>query len=111
MQRDLYSKTRYFHVFYDDVKASYSHRLLNNKIAQLREKLDQLVGQKLRKNACLDVFAKFFELNISECTERKGKKEYRVLESYSLRHEEIRKLNPTVSLHLKRTEVATTSEL
>ena len=93
-ERELYGKTRYFHVFYDDVKASYTRRLLNNKIAQLKETLDQLTGQKLRKNARLDVFAKFFELNISERTERKGKKEtqFRVLESYTLRHEEIRKL-------------------
>lgn len=94
VQRDLYGKTRYFHVFYDDVKASYTRRILNNKIAQLRENLDQLLGQKLRKNARLDSFTKFFELKIGEHTLRKGKKEaqYRVLESYTLRHEEIQKL-------------------
>ena len=60
VQRELYGKTRYFHVFYDDVKASYTRRILNNKIAQLRENLDQLLGQKLRKNARLDSFTKFF---------------------------------------------------
>ncbi len=94
VERDLYGKTRYFHVFYDDVKASCTRRLLNNKIAQLKEKLDLLVGQKLRKNARLEFFEKFFKLKIGEREERKGKKEtrYRVLESYSLRHQEIRKI-------------------
>ena len=69
-------------------------RVLNNKIAQLKESLDQLVGRKLRKNARLDGFASFFELTIKEYTTCKGKKEeqYRILESYSLRHEDIRKI-------------------
>ena len=94
VQRDLYGKSRYFHVFYDDVKASYTRRLLNNKIAQLKETLDHLLGQKLRKNARLEGFTNFFELQIGERTVRKGKKEEqcRVLENYTLRHAEIRKL-------------------
>ncbi|MBO4368614.1 MAG: hypothetical protein J5803_00720 [Desulfovibrio sp.] len=94
VQRDLYGKQRYFHVFYDDVHASYSRRLLNNKIAKLKVALDQLVGQRLRKNARLDAFTNFFELNIHEETVRKGTKEalYRVLESYTLHHDAIRAL-------------------
>ena len=93
VQHDLYGKQRYFHVFYDDVHASYSRRLLNNKIAQLKITLDSLVGQRLRKNARLDAFTNFFELNIREQTTRQGKGEpYRVLESYTLRQEAIRSL-------------------
>ncbi|MBO4369064.1 MAG: hypothetical protein J5803_03065 [Desulfovibrio sp.] len=55
-------------------------------IAKLKVALDQLVGQRLRKNACLDAFTNSFELNIHEETVRKGTKEelYRVLESYTL---------------------------
>ena len=49
VERELYGKVRYFHVFYDDVKASYTRRVLNNKRAQLKESLDQLVGHELRK--------------------------------------------------------------
>ena len=92
--RELYNKDRFFHVYYDDVRASYARRQLNNKIAGLKEALDQRVGKRLRRNASLDAYQNFFELKISEHTEYKNNKEekYRILDGYCLREKEIRSL-------------------
>ena len=105
-RRTLYGKERFFHLYYDDVKASISRRQLQSRIGALKVSLDKLVNTRLRKNASLSDYDAWFELEISEITEPKkskkqssksaGKdcgddKKIRVLTGYTLKQEVIKK--------------------
>ena len=105
-RRTLYGKERFFHLYYDDVKASISRRQLQSRIGALKVSLDKLVNTKLRKNANLSDYDVWFDLEISEITEPKkskkqssksaGKdcgddKKIRVLTGYTLKQEVIKK--------------------
>ena len=105
-RRTLYGKERFFHLYYDDVKASISRRQLQSRIGALKVSLDKLVNTKLRKNANLSDYDVWFDLEISEITEPKkskkqssksaGKdcgddKKIRVLTGYALKQEVIKK--------------------
>ena len=106
VRRVLYGKERFFHLYYDDIKASISRRQLQSRIGALKVSLDKLVNTRLRKNACLSDYDAWFELEISEITEQKktkkqssrstGKdrsddKKIRVLTGYALKQEVIKK--------------------
>ena len=106
VRRVLYGKERFFHLYYDDIKASISRRQLQSRIGALKVSLDKLVNTRLRKNACLSDYDAWFELEISEITEQKktkkqssrstGKdrsddKKIRVLNGYALKQEVIKK--------------------
>ena len=106
VRRTLYGKERFFHLYYDDVKASISRRQLQSRIGALKVSLDKLVNTKLRKNASLSDYDAWFELEISEITEpKKSKKQssksagndcgddkkIRVLTGYALKQEVIKK--------------------
>lgn len=105
-RRTLYGKERFFHLYYDDVKASISRRQLQSRIGALKVSLDKLVNTRLRKNANLSDYDAWFELEISEITEpKKSKKQsskstdkdcvddkkIRVLTGYALKQEVIKK--------------------
>ena len=105
-RRALYGKERFFHLYYDDVKASISRRQLQSRIGALKVSLDKLVNTRLRKNASLSDYDAWFELEISEITEpKKSKKQssksagndcgddkkIRVLTGYALKQEVIKK--------------------
>ena len=105
-RRTLYGKERFFHLYYDDVKASISRRQLQSRIGALKVSLDKLVNTRLRKNASLSDYDAWFELEISEITEpKKSKKQssksagndcgddkkIRVLTGYALKQEVIKK--------------------
>ncbi len=106
VRRALYGKERFFHLYYDDVKASISRRQLQSRIGALKVSLDKLVNTRLRKNASLSDYDAWFELEISEITEpKKSKKQscksagndcgdakkIRVLTGYALKQEVIKK--------------------
>ncbi|WP_406039608.1 transposase [Succinimonas sp.] len=106
VRRTLYGKERFFHLYYDDVKASISRRQLQSRIGALKVSLDKLVNTRLRKNASLSDYDAWFELEISEITEpKKSKKQtskstgndcsddkkIRVLTGYALKQEVIKK--------------------
>ena len=106
VRRTLYGRERFFHLYYDDVKASISRRQLQSRIGALKVSLDKLVNTKLRKNASLSDYDAWFELEISEITEQKkskkqsskstGKdcgddKKIKVLTGYALKQEVIKK--------------------
>ena len=106
VKRSLYGKERFFHLYYDDVKASISRRQLQSRIGSLMVNLNKLVNTKLRKNACLSDYEAWFELEISEITEPKKSKKrsskgtdkdgnddkkIRMLTGYTLKQEVIKK--------------------
>ncbi len=106
VKRSLYGKERFFHLYYDDVKASMSRRQLQSRIGTLKVNLDKLVNTRLRKNANLSDYASWFELEISEITEPKKIKKQscrgtnkdgdddiiiRMLTGYTLKQEVIKK--------------------
>ena len=106
VKRALYGKERFFHLYYDDVKASISRRQLQSRIGSLMVNLNKLVNTKLRKNACLSDYEAWFELEISEITEPKKSKKrsskgtdkdgnddkkIRMLTGYTLKQEVIKK--------------------
>ena len=106
VRRVLYGKERFFHLYYDDIKASISRRQLQSRIGALKVSLDKLVNTRLRKNASLSDYDAWFELEISEITKpKKSKKQssksagndcgddkkIRVLTGYALKQEVIKK--------------------
>lgn len=64
VEKMLYNKNRYFHIYYDEVKAGYAKRRFLNGLAALKSELLELKGKVLRKNANLtkDVRMKSFQL-------------------------------------------------
>lgn len=87
LKRELYGTELYFHVYYDELRASMASRALNKKIGALKEALLARKGQRLRKNANLDEFKAFFNLEISEHTEEGKDEKYRVLDGFTLRED------------------------
>ena len=81
VQEMLYGKPRHFHIYYDDVKASYAKRRFLNKVFALQGELDELVGTVLRKNANTKKYAPWFVLDIDKDT--------RLLKSYEPKSEKI----------------------
>jgi transposase len=77
----LYDNMRYFHIYYDEVKASYAKRRFLNSLSMLRCDLDDLVGKTVRKNANLKKHKAWFELDIDQTT--------RILKSYALKESKI----------------------
>ena len=81
IQKVLYGKPRQFHIYYDDVKASYAKRRFLNKISALQSELDELVGTVLRKNANTQKYRSWFTLDIDKDT--------RTLNSYAAKEDKI----------------------
>ena len=81
VSRQLYGKERFFHIYYDEVKASYIKRRFLNSLSALRSDLDDLVGTPLRKNMNLGKFRTWFHLNIDKNT--------RILKSYETNESKI----------------------
>ena len=81
VQEVLYGKPRHFHIYYDDVKASYAKRRFLNRVFALQSELDGLVGTVLRKNADTKKYTPWFVLDIDKDT--------RLLRSYEPRSEKI----------------------
>ena len=81
IQKVLYGKPRQFHIYYDDVKASYAKRRFLNKISALQSELDELVGTVLRKNANTQKYKPWFTLDIDKDT--------RTLNSYAAKEDKI----------------------
>ena len=81
VQSKLCKKDRYFHIYYDEVKAGYSKRRFLNSITALKDELSAIQGTKLRKNATLAKHKKWFDINID--------KETNTLVSFSVKTEKI----------------------
>lgn len=81
VQKMLYGKPRHFHIYYDDVKASYAKRRFLNKVFSLQSELDGVVGTVLRKNANTKKYKPWFILDIDKDT--------RLLKSYEPKSEKI----------------------
>lgn len=75
VKRSLYGKQRFFHIYFDEVKASYARRRLLNALSALRSDLDDLLGKPIRKNANFKRHEAWFRLNIDKDTH--------ILESYT----------------------------
>ena len=81
VQSKLYNKIRYFHIYYDEVKAGYSKRRFLDDISAQKEALIALQGTKLRKNATLASYKKWFDINID--------KETNTLQSFSIKKDKV----------------------
>lgn len=98
IRRKLYDddkNERYFHIYYDDVRAGHERRRFLAGIAQMESELRELAGKKLRKNANLKRYEEFFNLNIEETEAAKGRKKgvkERVLLGYEKKSGLIREL-------------------
>ena len=68
VSKELYEKYRQFHIYYDEVKASYSKRRFLNELSATEHSLQDLVGTKLRKNANLSSYRCWFALDIDKKT-------------------------------------------
>ena len=81
VQSKLGKKDRYFHIYYDEVKAGYSKRRFLNSISALKQELSAIQGTKLRKNATLAKYKKWFDVDID--------KETNTLTSFSVKTEKV----------------------
>ena len=81
VQSKLCKKDRYFHIYYDEVKAGYSKRRFLNSITALKDELSAIKGTKLRKNATRAKYKKWFDISID--------KETNTLVSFSVKTEKI----------------------
>ena len=77
-----YDKTRYFHVYYDEVVGSLRKQRFLSALGKIDRELSDLVGKKLRANTTHKKYAPWFDLDID--------KESNVLRSYKKRGERIR---------------------
>lgn len=69
------TKTRNFHIYFDERRASDSRLSFAAKLAQMEKSLKSLVGTKLRANENLDDFKEYFSLNIRTETKQKKTKD------------------------------------
>ncbi len=81
ISKALYGRERYFHIYYDEVKAGYAKRRLLNMLASLRSDLEELAGKPVRKNANLKRHKAWFQLDIDKST--------RVLKSYTQKESKV----------------------
>ena len=77
-----YDKTRYFHVYYDEVVGSLRKQRFLSALGKIDRELSDLVGKKLRANMTYKKYAPWFDLDID--------KDSNVLRSYKKRGERIR---------------------
>lgn len=77
----LFDKTRYFHIYYDEVKAGYSKRHFLNTLTTLKSELSDLLDTVLRKNMNLSKYKAWFDLDID--------KETRVLKFFTMKREKV----------------------
>ena len=82
VQSKLCDKTRYFHIYYDEVKAGYSKRRFLDDISAQKEVLSSLQGTKLRKNATLASYKKWFDITID--------KETNTLQSFNIKKDKVK---------------------
>lgn len=75
VEKPLYGKKRFFHVYLDEVRASYARLRLLDSVSALRSDLDGLIGKPIRRNANLKRHRAWFKLDIDKDT--------RVLKSYA----------------------------
>lgn len=67
-------RERYFHIYYDDVRAGQERHRFLQWVAERESELSAWTGHRLRKNARLDMYNGFFHLEIEEReTKRRGK--------------------------------------
>lgn len=81
VDNELYDKTRHFHIFYDDLKASYAKRRFLNMLSAMKIELAELEGTVLRRNANIKKYKAWFDLEIDKST--------RELKSFSLRETKV----------------------
>ena len=67
---ELYGKNRWFHVYFDEVKASYAKRRFLNSLAAMKSELSELQGNTLRKNINLSKYKPWFEITIDKTTQK-----------------------------------------
>ena len=79
--KSLFDKERNFHIYYDDVKASYAKRRFLNSLSALRSDLDGILGKSVRRNANLKKHKAWFLLDIDKDT--------RILKSYALKESKV----------------------
>lgn len=84
------AKDRYFHVYYDERRASDSRMNFAAKICKLENELKSLVGKKLRANANLDDYRDYFDLEIRTEENTKNSKKEQYLDGYSKKTEKIK---------------------
>ena len=77
----LFDRKRYFHIYYDEVKAGYAKRRFLDAIASLKSELSELEGQVVRKNANLKKYKPWFHVCLDKDT--------RILKSYSLKEDKV----------------------
>lgn len=77
----LYDRQRYFHIYYDEVKAGYAKRRFLNRLSALKNELSELKGRILRKNAGLKKYRPWFDLGIDSQTH--------ILQSFTPKEEKI----------------------
>jgi len=83
------TKERYFHIYYDERRASDSRMNFAAKISKLDNELKNIVGKKLRSNANLDNYKDYFDLDIRVENKKDSKKE-QYLDGYSKKTEKIK---------------------
>lgn len=79
----LYDKKRYFHIYYDEVKAGYAKRRFLNSLAALKSELLELKGKILRKNVNLKKYQAWFDIEVVSDQEK------RILKSYSVKADKV----------------------
>ena len=67
---DLYGKERWFHVYFDEVKASYAKRRFLNSLAAMKSELMELQGTVLRKNTNLSKYKPWFDITLDKTAKR-----------------------------------------
>lgn len=85
-KRKLYGRERFFHLYYDDVRASNLRRNFLTKISRMESLLEGMVGKKLRQSFNVNSYSPWFHL---KTTKEPGTKEATLL-SYSKDKDAIR---------------------
>lgn len=78
----LYGSTRYFHIYYDEVKAGYAKRRFLNGLSALKSELSKMEGTVLRKNTALKKYRPWFDLKIDKTTN--------MLNAFSVKEDKVR---------------------
>lgn len=64
----LCDRLRYFHIYYDEVKAGYAKRRFLDELSALKSELSEMEGTVLRKNSALKKYKPWFSLEIDKKT-------------------------------------------
>lgn len=80
-KKELYGKIRYFHIYYNNIKATNNEDTLMHSVSTLEKELEELQKKRLKSNTNLYKYRRFFDIKLDSDSSK--------IESFVMKHDYI----------------------